>query len=393
MPTSFTAQNGRPASTTKSTLVLAPAQQTPATLAQRLQLPYAFADTVVRYLLLVLPTVRLELDHWRSRAAEIPNPKLRHHALHALGKRGNIEGAALFATLAPASHRRRTIQALVAFQSAYNYLDALSELPSDDPIANGDQLHQALLTALHPDAEHPDYYAHNPDMGDGSYLTEIVDTCRSAVAGLPSYDAIAPTAREAAGRTVDFQALNLNERQGPHDALKRWATEITPTSSGLEWWETAAAAGSSLAVHALIAGAADPHLDSWDAGEIDRAYFPWVGALHSLLDSLVDRQEDHERGQRSLLDYYHSQPETTVALDALGYRARTATECLPDAHAHRVVLTAMCSYYLSAPECYTAEAQTITHSLTRALGLPLHVAIRLFGVRRMASTLTFGSYT
>jgi len=374
--------------------VLAPAQQTPPTLAQRLELPSVFAATVGRYLLCVLPHVRSELNYWRSSAAEIPNPKLRHHALQALGKRGNIEGAALFATLAPASHRRRTIRALVAFQTAYNYLDALSELPSNDPIANGEQLHQALLTALHSDAEHPDYYAHNPDTGDGGYLATIVERCRSAVTALPSYDAIAPAAREAAGRIVDFQALNLSEHQGPHDALKRWATEVTPASSGLQWWETAAGAGSSLAVHALIAAAADSHLDSWEAREIARAYFPWLGALHSLLDSLVDRHEDHERGQRSLLDYYHSQPETAVALDALGYRARTATECLSDAHAHRVLLTAMCSYYLSAPQCETAEAQAVTDRLTQALGLPLEIAILLFRARRIAATFAaHGSYT
>jgi tetraprenyl-beta-curcumene synthase len=373
--------------------VLATAQQTPAALAQRLELPVVFAATAGRYLLHVLPGVRSELNYWRSRAASIPNPKLRHHALQALGKRGNIEGAGLFATLAPASHRRRTIRALVAFQTAYNYLDALSELPSNDPIANGEQLHQALLTALHSDAEHPDYYAQHPDTGDGGYLTEIVERCRSAVTALPSYDAIAPAALQAAGRIAGFQALNLNEHQGGHDALKRWAIDATPGGSGLQWWETAAAGGSSLAVHALIAAAADSDLDSWEAGEVDSAYFPWLGALHSLLDSLVDRQEDHERGQRSLLDHYQSRAQTVLALDALAYRARTATEGLPAPHAHRVVLTAMCSYYLSAPECYTAEAQTITRSLTQALGLPLEIAILMFRTRRLAARLTHGAYT
>jgi tetraprenyl-beta-curcumene synthase len=352
-----------------------------------------FSATVARYLLLVLPSATSELALWRNRAAEIPNAKLRHHALQALRKRGNIEGAALFATLAPAAHRGRTIRALVAYQSAYNYLDALSELPSDDPIANGEQLHQALLTALHPDAEHPDYYARNRDCGDGGYLTTIVDTCRSAVAGLPSFAAVAPLARAAAGRIVDFQALNLNERQGGHDALQRWATEATPANSGLAWWETVAAAGSSLAVHALIAASADAHLDASEAREIDRAYFPWIGALHSLLDSLVDRDEDHQRGQRSLLGYYHAPAQTAIHLGSLARRARTATERLPDSHAHRVMLTAMCSYYLSAPQCYTAEAQTITRSLTRALGVPLQVAIALFRVRRLATAVTFGSYT
>lgn len=48
------------------------------------------------------------------------------------GPRGNIEGAALFDALAPAGRRARTIRALVAFQTAYNYFDALSGLPSED---------------------------------------------------------------------------------------------------------------------------------------------------------------------------------------------------------------------------------------------------------------------
>jgi tetraprenyl-beta-curcumene synthase len=361
--------------------------------ARHLGLGLAFSDTVVRYLLLVLAPATSELALSRNRAAEIPNPKLRHHALRALAKRGNIEGAALFATLVPAVHRRRTIRALVAYQSAYNYLDALSELPSDDPIANGEQLHQALLTALHPDADHPDYYAHNPDTGDGGYLNTLVDTCRSAVVGLPSFQAIAPWARAAAGRIVDFQALNLNERQGGHDALKRWATEAIPPNSGLQWWEIAAAAGSSLSVHALIAASADAQLDSSDGCEIDRAYFPWIGALHSLLDSLVDRDEDRQREQRSLLRYYCSPAQTAIELGSLAGRARTATDRLAAPDAHRVILTAMCSYYLSAPQCYTAEAQTITHSLSEALGVPLHVAIALFRVRRLATALTGRSYT
>ena len=202
------------------------AEQSPRALAaavKHLELPCAFADTVLRYLLLVLPAVRGELAHWRTRAAEIPNRQLRETARRALCKRGNIEGAALFATLAPAPQRRRTVRAIVAFQSAYNYLDALGELPSADPQANGDQLHQALLTALHPGAAHPDYHAHNPDREDGGYLTEILDTCADAVAALPSFAALAPTARGAAARIVDFQALNLSESQGGHDALSKKA--------------------------------------------------------------------------------------------------------------------------------------------------------------------------
>jgi tetraprenyl-beta-curcumene synthase len=360
--------------------------------AERLELTGTFAITVARYLALVLPQVSDELTHWRRRARQIPNLRLRDTSERALAKRGNIEGAALFATLAPAAHRATTVRALVAFQTAYNYLDALSELPSDQPVANGDQLHQALLAALHPAAKHPDYYALNPDRGDGGYLDAIVDACAQAVERLPSFAVLAPLARCAAARIVDFQALNLNERQGGQHALKQWANELTPSSNGLAWWETAAAAGSSLSVHALIAAAASPGLAPHGAQEIDRAYYPWVGALHSLLDSLVDRREDQHHAQRSFLEHYNSTADTAIRLATLAGRARDATSRLPNPLAHRVISTAMCSYYLSASECNTAEARAVTSALTRALGLPLSVAIVMFRVRRLFHATTRRAY-
>jgi tetraprenyl-beta-curcumene synthase len=368
------------------------------TTADRLALSGVFAGTVLRYLLRVLPQVSAELARWSARAAEIPGPQLRQAATEALGKRGNIEGAALFATLAPAGHRRDTVRALVAFQTAYNYLDALSELPSDDPRANGDRLHQALLAALDPgplhlDSAHVDYYAYCRRREDGGYLTAILDACREALALLPSFALLAPTVSLAAQRIVDFQALNLSEPQGGHDALERWGGEVTPGGSGLAWWETAAAAGSSLAVHALIAAASDPRLYRQDVDEIDAAYFPSIGALHSLLDSLVDRREDHEGGRRCLLDYYDSTTPAAARLADLAARSGKAVERLPSPHAHRVIVTAMCSYYLSAPECDTAEARAITDRLERALGAPLGLAILMFRFRRLLRTVTRRAYT
>ncbi len=364
-----------------------------ARLAERLELARVFSDTVLRYLLLVLPLVSRELSHWRAKAAEIPSPSLRRSAAEALAKRGNIEGAALFATLAPASQRRSTVRALVAFQTAYNYLDALSELPSEDPISNGEQLHQALLSALHPGAPRPDYYAYNADGNDGGYLDALVDACREAFARLPSHAAAAPRAHGAAARIVQFQALNLSEAQGGHRTLRRWAKDVSRPGSGLAWWETAAASGSSLAVHALIATAAHADLDASHARQIESAYFPSLGALHSLLDSLVDRAEDRKNGQRSLLDYYGSPRDAATRLAALARTARGAVQQLPNPHAHRVILTAMCSYYLSAHECDTTEGRTITDALTDALGMPLNLAILMFRSRRLFHALIGDGYT
>lgn len=352
-----------------------------------------FARAATRHLLLIAPQVRRELAWWRAGAAEITDASLRRQALKALGKHGNIEGAALFAILAPGARRRQAVRALVAFQTAYNYLDALSELPSEDPPANADQLHQALLTALHPDAQHADYYAHNPHRTDGGYLHAILDACRTELAGLPSFPALAPALRAAAARIVDFQTLNLTEAQGGHTALERWARAATPAGSGLAWWEAAAAAGSSLSVHALIAAAAGARADVADARAIDEAYHPWAGGLHTLLDSLVDREEDRAHGQRSLVGYYRGTGDAASRLGALARRTVSATERLPQAPTHRVIVTAMCSYYLSAPQCHTPEARAIGRSLTDVLGAPLNVAISVFGARRRVRALTGEAYT
>ncbi|HLM86588.1 MAG TPA: DUF2600 family protein [Solirubrobacteraceae bacterium] len=352
-----------------------------------LDFPYVFTRTVVGYPLLVLPSARSELAQWQRRANEIPNANLRRAAARALTKRGNMEGAALFATLVPAAGRRDVVRALVAFQTAYNYLDWLSECPSEDPIANGHRLHQALIAAVDPARPHGDYYARNHDRGDGGYLRGILDVCRDALAGLPSYAAVAPSLRAAAVRIVYFQALNLSEPQGGQGALGRWAADVTPAGSGLEWWETAAGAGSSLGVHALIAAAASPDLERGHADAIECLYFPWAGALHTLLDSLADHAEDRRRGQRSLLDYYRSPADAAAHLAELAARSVRASGRVADPHAHRVILTAMCSYYLTAPECDTAEGQAVARALACALGVPLKTAILMFRCRRLVYAL------
>jgi tetraprenyl-beta-curcumene synthase len=348
----------------------------------------AFAQVVSRHVLRISPLVSREVACWRTRADEISSPELRRAAQQALAKRGNIEGAALFAVLAPARRRRTVVRALVAFQTAYNYLDGLSELPSEDPIANTRQLHEGLVAALRPGGVRPGGYAHDGSHDDGGYLTAILNACGEALEGLPSYPAFAEAATAAAARIVDFQALNLGEGQGGHGGLRDWAIEAAPPHTGLAWWETAVASGSSLAVHALIAAAANPGLRAWQAREIDRVYFPWIGALHSLLDSLVDRHEDLEGGRPCFLDYYDSTRHAAERLASLAHHGLDAAAQIPDAPSHRMIATAMCSYYLSAPGSDAAEAQTVADRLSETFGLPLDAAVALFRARRFLHTLT-----
>ena len=367
----------------------------------RLALAASFAGAARRYWLGVFPRVRLEHRRRRVRALEIPDPLLRATALDAQRKWGNVEGAAAFAAFVPHSRRAASARAMGCFQAAYNYLDILSEQPSADPAANGRRLHSALLAALDPDpdAPHLDYYEHHPQREDGGYLTELIDSCRAALATLPSYPAVAPAAREAAERIVAFQSCNTGERQGDLAALARWARAHTPPGEDLRWWEIAAAGGSSLCVYALIALAAGSDLAGLPASRaspeaiaaVQNAYFPWIGALHSLLDNLVDAAEDRATGQHNLIGLYTSPQEAAARMGRLAERSLGAARALPDASAHTLILAAMVSFYLSTPEAATPEALPLVRAVLRVFDGPADLAMLVFRTRLRARALLPGA--
>jgi tetraprenyl-beta-curcumene synthase len=356
----------------------------PATARDRLALLAAFADAALRYWLTVFPRAGREIRHWQHRAARIPDPVLRRLGVASLRERSNIEGAAAFAAFAPRAHRAAVVRALVAFQAAYNYADLLSEQPHPDAIANGRRLHQALLLALDPVAPALDFYALHPQRDDGGYLQELVDTCRATLAGLPSRSLIARSAQLAAERIVTFQSLNVGATQGDHPALERWAREHTPPGCALEWWEIAAAAGSSLGVHVLIAAAADPALRPADVGALERAYFPWIGALHSLLDNLVDRREDVRTDQPSLVGYYASPAEMASRLRLLAVQAVSRARALPHGRRHLIILAAMAGNYLSNPAAGAPDVSDVARSVLDAIGDLAAPTLLVFRLRRLA---------
>ena len=309
-------------------------------------------------------------------------------AFDALRKHGNIEGAAAFAAFTPRTHRAAVVRALAAFQAAYSYADMLSEQPHEQAIANGRRLHEALLVALDPSAPQLDYYAHNPQRDDGGYLEELVDTCRAALRTLPSYAAVAKSAQRAATRIVTFQSLNVGLPQGDHDALSRWAGKETPAGTELRWWETAASAGSSLGVHVLIAAAAEPRVRQVDIAAIDDAYFPWIGALHSLLDNIVDRQEDARTDQGSLVGYYASPAEAAVRMQMLAVQAMRSARALPRGRRHALILAAMAGNYLSSPEAHAPGVGAVSRSVREAIGDLATPTLLVFKLWRLARGAT-----
>jgi tetraprenyl-beta-curcumene synthase len=347
----------------------------------------AFAWAALRYWLVVFPRASAELRRWRRSASRISDPGLRRLALASLAKRGNMEGAAAFATFVPWRQRASAIRALVAFQAIYNYADLLAEQPSHEPVANARELHRALLIALDPSGETDRLWGASlvhrrtaPRRGDGDYLAELIAACETASWHLPSYATVAASAGQAAGRIVAFQSLSLGSR----DELRSWAEDEVPAGAGFAWWEWAAAAGSSLLVHALIAAAAAPDLTQRDVRAIEAAYFPCIGALHSLLDSLVDEEEDAATGQLRLLECYPSHARAGERLRQLATDALTAARELPGGTGHALLVIAMACSYLAE-----AQASSRTGALAREVGASLgpiaRPALLVFKLRSFAA--------
>ncbi|MCL2769218.1 MAG: tetraprenyl-beta-curcumene synthase family protein [Solirubrobacterales bacterium] len=355
--------------------------------AHRVALAGAFAGAARRYWLSVFPRVSAELRHWRERALEIPDPSLRELALAAQRKRGNMEGAAAFAAFAPHRHRAHAVQAAVAFQSAYNYLDMLVEQPSADPVANGRRLHQALVHALDPALPPVDYYEFNSRRHDGGYLQEMIDRHHAAIARLPSWERVAPAAARTAERIVAFQSFNTGDAQGDYAALERWARALVPASDGLRWWETAASGGSSLCAYVMFGLAATPRLDERHVTAVEQAYFPWIGALHSLLDNLVDAHEDRATGQRCLVSYYASHAETAERMRWLAERSLARARALPQGDHHAMIVAAMTGYYLSSPDARAPEVRGTSHELLATMGALAKPTMTVFASRHAASRL------
>lgn len=313
---------------------------------------------------------------------------LRRLALITMrGERGNYEGAAAYASLVPRAYRARVVRAVVAYQTTYDYVDTLSEQPSKDPIANGRQLHLALLSSLDLGTTQPDYYRHHNKRQDNGYIRSLVQTCRDALRTLPSYAAVAQPALRAASSIVAYQSLNHEEtRRGPR-ALEQWGTAVAPPNSGLRWWEAAAGGASSMTVFALIAAAAKPGLSVAETAATEQAYFPWISALHVLLDSLIDRARDLEHGHHNLMDHYSSPAEAAHRLAWIAGRAVRGAEALPDGARHALIVAAMASFYLSAPSISTPATFSAAQHVRESMGAPATPTMAVLKARRAIGRL------
>jgi tetraprenyl-beta-curcumene synthase len=340
-----------------------------------------FASASRRYWLGVFPVVQREIHRLKRTAGRIPDLSLRALALDAQDRKwASLEGAAAFAVFTPRLGRYDLARLLVDLQGVFDYADTLMEQPSHAPASNARRLHDACIAALQSDAPHPDYYEFHARRDDGGYLVWLVERCRAVVGSLPSYGLVAETVTRHACRVVFYQSRVNLATTGDHPVLAQWASKQT-AGSQLRWWELGAACGSSLAIFAHLAAAADPGLTRSEVEAIEALYWPWAEALHILLDSLIDQAEDHATDQRNLIDYYASQDEVVERLDLLAREMVNRTAAVPPHH--RLILAAMVALYLSDEQAWIPSARPATERILQTTGTFARPALALLRLRRL----------
>jgi hypothetical protein len=322
-----------------------------------------------RYWSTVAPLVRAQLDHWATRAVAIPDGNLREVALANLREEGfNAQATATLATLAPREHRRAAVEAIVGFQVLYDYLDSLVEQPLTDPLEDGHRLYGAFLDAIVLDSEpRGDYYARAHGSDDGGYLEEMVGVVRGALRRLPSQAAIAAVSARAAERCAQAQVRAHAAQLLGNAQLERWA-KSNALDSGRQWREfLAGAVTSGLALHALIAIAADPHTSQARALTIDELYLS-VCALSTLLDGLIDYEQDmHDMGRPGYVRYYEDRESLARGLKGVIGHATAAARDVHDEAYHLMTLVGVAAYYVSAPTASSEFARPVTEQVRREL--------------------------
>jgi tetraprenyl-beta-curcumene synthase len=322
----------------------------------------------VRYWSGVAPLARRELKMWRERAGQIDDPVLRALALHKLSEEAfNAEVAAMLATLAPRGERSNAVRAIVALEVLYDYLDGLTESPADEWPDDGHVLFTAFTDAVTLTAPpRDDYYRHHSRCRDSGYLCALVATVRDALGMLPATGAVTEVMRRSAARGAEAQTRIHAAPLSGTAALERWA-RVHAAGTPLQWREyVAGAACSVLAIHALIAAAADKHTTTAQALEIDNIYLS-ISVLPTILDSLIDYEQDMRAGRPGYIQYYRDRTAlcgrlASVIDDAVD-RARRA----PHGAHHVMTLVGVVAYYTSAPSAQSTFARPVTENVERRL--------------------------
>ncbi|GGK11944.1 tetraprenyl-beta-curcumene synthase [Caldalkalibacillus thermarum] len=299
----------------------------------------------------ILPEVHLQLDIWKRKAERIPDAELRHQALASMtSKQFHCEGGGVYALVARPDWLPSVVRFIVAYQTISDYLDNLCDRSVSLDEANFRQLHQSMIDAVTGTFSIDNYYQLQANQEDGGYLRALVQTCHDTLALLPNYDLYKDNIRTLCELYCDLQVYKHIALDKREQALHTWWEKHRERFPELEWYEFAAATGSTLGIFYYVA------LASYEEGTEDLndtvfdVYFPYIQGLHILLDYLIDQKEDREEGDLNFCFYYPSEEEKLQRIEWITRQARKKASQLPNAPFHRMIVEGLLGMYLSSPK-------------------------------------------
>jgi tetraprenyl-beta-curcumene synthase len=345
-----------------------------------------------RELIWGLRLVSREVGGWRERAAMIPDAGLRSDALRALRrKRGNINGAALFWTL-PDRRNSDLLTVLVAYEILADFLDCVSERSASLGIANGRQLHLALVEALDCETPVSDYYRYHPYADDGGYLRALVESCRAHSASLSGYEAVRPLLSRAARLSSVLPINHEPDAVRREQALRAWDADhvaehrdwVPAGSMQPAWYERTAGASAWVTVLAMLALAAERAHGARGGAETYWAYLASIAPAGAMLDSYGDIVEDEANGDHSYIAHYRSKELAVKRVEELVRGARREVGVLPSGARHVVIAGCLIAFYLSKDSVRGVEMREDTRRLRRAGGPLVWVLLPALRIWRLA---------
>jgi hypothetical protein len=315
----------------------------------------------------VAPPMWRELARWRGVASGIGEPALRALASEKLQSEAfNAEVAATLATLAPRVVRTQTVEAIVALEVLFDYLDGRTESHEGggDRVERAERQLAAIGNAVYPSGVP---WTPTDGQGDGEYIQLLNRHVAERVASLPSFAEMGETAVAAARRCAQSQArLHAAESNGDRQ-LETWARAAS-AASGLGWREYAAGCASSvLAVHALIAAAGAAGLTAREAQAIDRTYLA-LGALITILDSTVDQDVDRAIGKPGFIRLFAEPGELAASAGALVRLSLTRAAATPQAAHQAMTIAGVIAYYMSHPGARSPAARPVVAAVRAEIG-------------------------
>jgi tetraprenyl-beta-curcumene synthase len=198
-------------------------------------------------------------------------------------------------------------------------------------------------------------------------MHELASTVREAIAALPASGAIATQARLCAARAAQAQIYMHAAPLLGLAPLEEWA-RAQAREGDLQWRELLAGSASSvLALHALIAAAADPRTTVGEAERIADAYLS-ICVVVTLLDGLLDCEADTAAQRLGYISLYETPQQIGEALARAAEDAARKSGRLRNGSHHRMILAAAAAYQASAPGARNELARAVLAQLRDELG-------------------------